>query len=77
MLKREVYYIGIGGIVKRGFLVAYNPGFIKSIKKTFAFIDLSLIFLIRKILKIFTTIKSSKRNAIISIFAVSPQSQPK
>ncbi len=65
ILKREECYIGIG-TGGRSLLVVRNDAFILSIKKTFVFMDLSLIFLMRKILKIFTAINSSSRNATIA-----------
>lgn len=66
ILKRKGFYIGIGEIGKRGFLIVWNLDFINSIKWIFVFMDLSLMFLMRKILKIFTAIKSSSRNTIIT-----------
>jgi hypothetical protein len=60
ILKCEKFYTGIG-TGRRGLLVVRNDAFILSLlgalHKTNYRLDLSLIFLMRKILKIFTAIE--------------------
>ena len=69
-LRRKGCYIGIGGIVGasgKGITSVLNPLPISFIRYILVLMDLSLMFLMRKILKIFTQIKRSSRNAIIAL----------